>query len=86
MSKRYTHNYLPQWEQGQHGDENSCEFYSDLFERESSEHLQGLRAEDVGGVICYYDSDGLEAAYFDYENLVGSIYAVTGYRSDEIPQ
>jgi hypothetical protein len=86
MSKRYTHNYLTLWEQGQHGDADSCEFYTELFEREACEHLQGLRADDVGGVVCYYNTEGLEAAYFDYENLVGSIYAITGLRSDEIAQ
>lgn len=80
---RYTHNYLQQWEQGQHGTEDSCDYYIELFEREAAEHLRGLRREDVGGVVCYYDSEGLEAAYFDYENLVGSIYSITGQRSDE---
>ena len=84
MSKRYTHNYLPLWEQQQHGDSDSCEFYTELFEKEAQEHLQGLQRDDVGGVVCYYDSEGQEAAYFDYENLVGSIYAITGKRSDEI--
>jgi len=84
MSKRHTHSYLAQWEQRLHGDSDSTEFFTEQFEREASEHLQGLRREDVGGVICYYDAEGLEAAYFDYENLVGSVYAITGRRSDEI--
>lgn len=81
---RYTHNYMPLWNKDTHGDEDSSEFYTDLFEREAQEHLQGLQRDDVGGVICYYDSEGKEAAYFDYENLVGSIYTITGRRSDEI--
>ena len=85
MSKRYTHNYMAMWEQGAHevAERDSTEFYTDLFEMEASEHLQGLQRDDVGGVVCYYDSKGLEAAYFDYENLVGSIYSITGRRSDE---
>lgn len=86
MSKRYTHDYMHMWEQGAHevSERDSSEFYTDLFELEAAEHLQGLVRDDVGGVICYYDSRGLEAAYFDYENLVGSIYSITGRRSDEI--
>ncbi len=86
MSKRYTHNYMSQWEQGAHSisDRDSTEFYTDLFELEAAEHLQGLVRDDVGGVILYWDSQGQEAAYFDYENLVGSIYSITGRRSDEI--
>ena len=83
---RYTHDYMQMWKQGAHevSERDSSEFYTDLFELEAAEHLQGLRRDDVGGVICYYDDEGLEAAYFDYENLVGSIYAITGKRSDEI--
>jgi hypothetical protein len=86
MSKRYTHDYMGMYEQGAHSisDRDSTEFYTDLFELEASEHLQGLVRDDVGGVILYWDSEGLEAAYFDYENLVGSIYSITGRRSDEI--
>lgn len=86
MSKRYTHDYMGMYEQRAHSisDRDSSEFYTDLFELEAAEHLQGLVRDDVGGVVCYYDSEGLEAAYFDYENLVGSIYSITGRRSDEI--
>ena len=36
------------------------------------------------GVVGYYDTEGLEAAHFDSENLVGLIYGVTLRRSDEI--
>ena len=86
MTKRYTHDYLSQWEQGLHGNSDSTEFFTEQFEREAAEHLQGLVREDVGGVICYYDAEGEEAAYFDYENLVGSVYALTGFRSYEIPE
>lgn len=81
---RYTHNYEAQYDADAHGDEDSSEYYTEQFEREAAEYLQGLTREDVGGVVCYYDAEGLEAAYFDYENLVGSIYAITGKRSDEI--
>jgi hypothetical protein len=87
MSKakqRYTHNYLSLYTANAHGDADSCDYYIALFEQQASAHLEGLRAEDVGGVVIYLDAEGLEAAYFDYENLVGSIYSVTGLRSDEL--
>jgi len=85
MSKQYTHNYMAMYEQGAHevSEQDTSEFYTDLFELEAAEHLQGLVRDDVGGVILYWDSEGQEAAYFDYENLVGSIYSITGRRSDE---
>ena len=81
---RYTHNYISNYECDEHGDEEHSDYYLAKFEREASVELAGLLAEDVGGVVLYLDSQGLEAAYFDYENLVGSIYAVTGLRSDEL--
>lgn len=81
---RYTHNYLAQYEREAHGDEDFREYYTEQFQREAAEHLQGLEADDAGGIILYYNSKGEEAAYFDYENLVGSIYSITGRRSDEI--
>ena len=84
---RYTHNYTQQNDelcaQGLAWDERAHTLTA-LFEREAAQHLAGLRAEDMGAVICYMDSKGEEAAWFDYENFVGSIYAVTGKRSTEI--
>ena len=84
MAKRYTHNYLHLYNANAHGDECSSEFYTELFEHEAAEHLQGLCAKDVGAVVLYMDSEGEQAAYFDYENLVGSIYCITGRRSYEL--
>lgn len=84
MAKTYTHDYLDLYIANAHGEECASEFFTEMFEREAAKHLQGLRAEDVGAVICYYDSNDDEAAYFDYENMRGSIYAITGRRSDEI--
>jgi len=81
---RYTHNYMSLYERDAHGEEDFREFYTEQFEREAADALKGLTADDVGGVILYYDAEGKEAAYFDYENLVGSIYSVTGKRSDEL--
>jgi len=81
---RYTHDYLTMYKHGAHGSSYFIEFYTKLFEEEAKEHLKGLKHDDVGGVICYMDLNGEEAAYFDYENLVGSIYSITGKRSYEV--
>jgi hypothetical protein len=79
---RYTHNYFAQWEADAHGDENSSEFFTEQFEREAAEYLRGCDSDDVGGVVLYLRG-GDEVAFFDYENLVGSIYELGGKRSDE---
>ena len=84
MAKTYTHDYLDLYIANAHGEQCASEFFTEMFEREAAEHLQGLTAKDVGAVVLYMDSEGEEAAYFDYENLVGSIYAITGRRSYEL--
>ena len=84
MAKRYTHNYLHLYNANAHGDECSSEFYTELFEREAAEYLRGCVSKDVGAVVVYMDSEGEQAAYFDYENFVGSIYCITGRRSYEL--
>jgi hypothetical protein len=84
MAKTYSHDYLDLYIADAHGDECASEFYTEMFEREAREHLRKLRAKDVGAVILYMDTEGREAAYFDYENMRGSVYTITGRRSDEI--
>jgi hypothetical protein len=79
---RYTYDYFSQYQAGKHGDEDSSEFYTAQFQREAQQYLQGSAADDVGGVILYH-REGEEIAFFDYENLVGSIYELGGKRSDE---
>jgi hypothetical protein len=54
------------------------------FELEFATELQGLQREDVGAVMLYTDANGEEAAFFDYELYVGSIYALGGKRADEL--
>lgn len=61
-----------------------CEIAVERFERECAEQLRGLTRRDVGAVMQYIDSHGDEAAWFDYECMVGSIYADTGRRSWEV--
>ena len=82
--KHYTHNYQSLYDAGQHGDNYVCEYYTRLFEREAAEYLQSLTAHDVGAVVIYRDAEGHERAYFDYENLVGSVQALGGTASDEV--
>jgi len=75
MAKKYTHTY----------DHNKYSYCYDSvrdFERDAAQHLQGARARDVGAVILYM-LKGKEVAYYDYENYVGSVYALGGTRSDE---
>jgi hypothetical protein len=76
MSKRLTHNY-------EHMQFDYCYDSVAVFERDAAEHLVGLRADDVGAVICYMDANGEEAAWFDYENFVGSVRALGGTASYE---
>jgi len=44
---------------------------TEQFERDAAEHVTGLTATDVGGVIIYTDTAGTERVLFDYENAVG---------------
>lgn len=84
---RYTHDYRQDNDtlcaQGMAWDERA-ESLTARFEREAAADLMGLTRQDVGAVIVYLDQQGQEAAWFDYENFVGSIYAVSGQRSYEV--
>ena len=77
MSHVYTHNYMSQYDSNAHGHEDSDEYYTAQFERDAADSLVNCTSEDVGAVILYY-RDGVEVAYFDYDNLVGSVYAMGG--------
>lgn len=82
--KVHTHDYLKQFEMGAHGNEDSIDFYTARFEAEAAEQLKYTESKDVGAVILYY-KDGVEVAYFDYENLVGSVYALGGTSASFVP-
>jgi hypothetical protein len=85
MSKhQYTHNYLAMYNEGAHGEADFIDYYTELFEREAAAALEGAAREDVGAVMLYTRDDA-EIAYFDYENLVGSVYALGGTRADHMP-
>jgi len=75
MAKKYTHTFdYTQFE--------SCFDSIAAFEQAAAQHLVDTVAEDVGAVVLYTRS-GEEVAYYDYENYVGSVYALGGTRSDE---
>ena len=87
MAKTYSHDYSSDYDamraRGMWGFEIRAAMI-ERFEREASEHLEGLVADNVGAVILYRNSEGEEAAYFDYENFWGNVYAVNARRSDEL--
>lgn len=82
--KVYTRNYLSLYNNEAHADEDSSDYYTRLYEDELAAELQGSTSDDVGGVVLYY-KEGEEIAYFDYENLVGGVYALGGTRADYMP-
>jgi len=80
----YTHNYLAQYNMLAHGDADSMDYYTARFEAEAAAYLEGATREDVGAVMLYL-RDGDEVAYFDYENLVGSVLALGGTSASFVP-
>ena len=82
--KHYTHNYQSLYDADTHSTADTVEYYTQLFEHEAAQHLESLEAHNVGGVVIYRDSEGMERAYFDYENLVGSVQALGGTASCEV--
>lgn len=87
MAKRYSHDYSNEdsvlYARGQDWSERAAHWTRE-FEQSAAGYLEGLQREDVGAVLLYLTAEGEEAAYFDYENMVGSVYALTGRRSYEI--
>ena len=69
----YTHNYLKQYKKDVHGDADHAEYYTELFEAETNV-LSRSTANDVGGLIIYMQGKQL-VAYYDYENLGGTVFA-----------
>jgi hypothetical protein len=56
----------------------------ELFESQAAELLKGAKRKDVGAVMLYYKNKQ-EIAYFDYENFVGSVYALGGTSASFMP-
>ena len=79
MAKVYTHTY----------DYTKFDYCYDSvaqFERDAADYLEGTTADDVGAVVLYYDANGNEVAYYDYENYVGSVYALGGTTACYMPE
>lgn len=71
-SSKYTHNYIAQYEADTHGDADHIEYYTALFEQQTLV-LERSTANDVGGIIIYMQGTEL-VAYYDYENLGGTVF------------
>ena len=52
------------------------------FEQEFADYLRGCDSEDVGAVILYLRG-GEEDAFFDYENMHGSVYELGHKKASE---
>jgi hypothetical protein len=72
-NSKYTHNYMSQYDKDQHGDADHAEYYTEQFEAETGV-LARSTANDVGGLIIYMNGKQL-VAYYDYENLGGTVFA-----------
>jgi hypothetical protein len=75
-----THDYMSRYELDEHeasieADEHSdhIEYYTAQFEADTSV-LERSTANDVGGIIIYMNASEL-VAYYDYENLCGTVFA-----------
>lgn len=72
-NSKYTHNYIKQYEADTYGDADAQEYYTELFEAETNVRARST-ANDVGGIIIYMQGREL-VAYYDYENLGGTVFA-----------
>ena len=59
------------------------EQFIEQFERDYATSLEGTRSRNVGGVVLYYKGRK-EVAFYDYDNLVGSVYALGGKRASAV--
>jgi hypothetical protein len=67
-----THDYMTEYKAEAHGDEDHSDYFTAQFEADTSV-LSRSRANDVGGIIIYMKRKQL-VAYFDYENLCGTVF------------
>lgn len=71
-NSKYTHNYIKQYKADTHGDADAQEYYTEQFEQQTLV-LERSTANDVGGIIIYMQGTEL-VAYYDYENLGGTVF------------
>ena len=69
--KEYSVNYsetaVAEYEQGM-GDR--VEYYTERFESDYADMLQGCERDDIGGLVVYANAGAVRAVY-DYENFAG---------------
>jgi len=75
---------MSQYHRDAHGDADFMDYYIEQFERDAGDYLVDATRLDVGAVMLYYRA-GAEIAYFDYENLVGSVYELGGTTASYCP-
>lgn len=70
----HTHNFAEQaiaeWETS---NVDVTEKYTTLFETQTN-ICATATADNIGGVIVYYNADSTLAAFYDYENFVGTVF------------
>jgi hypothetical protein len=83
-----TKQYAAQYAKGLNSKEIFYQFDEDemilRFETEFADYFRGCDSDNVGGVVLYYRGDKC-VGFFDYCNMVGSIYELGNQRSDELP-
>lgn len=67
-----THDYTTRYEADEE-DEVVCDHFTAVFEADTSV-LERSIAHDVGGIIIYMQGDTL-VAYYDYENMCGTVFS-----------
>lgn len=72
-NSEYTHCYEAAWDRNEHKRaDDPLDYYTRRFERETKINKRA-RAEDVGGVVLYR-TKGQLVAFYDYENLCGTVF------------
>ena len=70
----HTHNYEKQAVAAYEASgEDVCNTYTELFELQTN-ILATATADDIGGLIVYYNTNSTLAAFYDYENFVGTVF------------
>lgn len=75
-----THDYMARYDADEHEASVEADKYSDHIDYYTAQFeddttvLQRSTAHDVGGIILYMNADEL-VAFYDYENLCGTVFA-----------
>lgn len=70
----HTHNYEKQALAAYEATgDDGIDKYTELFELQTN-ILATAIADDIGGLIVYYNDNSTLAAFYDYENFVGTVF------------